>query len=267
MIFNMSGGSSLNFKIVAYATEADLVAATPPENTIGVITENKITGYCFSPTEPPNLSEGLLWITTRTSSEVAFNILKKNDVTICPMRCQQYISGEWVPKVAKSYMGNSWKPWETYLKNYLDMCELVTGGWQSLELPVLANGYKKPVTVKLNADGSHTLSEEAGYAGCYLTTNKIDLTPYKTLIFDGIMKGSNTLNGDYCSLYIWRELPTETYPANADASLPTFLEIIEGERYLDVTEFKGEFYIGFGLYSSDTSITINSLRLTAATVY
>ena len=50
--FGGGGSSPLNFKIVAYATEEELMAVTPQENTIGVITTTPINGWIFGSEDP-----------------------------------------------------------------------------------------------------------------------------------------------------------------------------------------------------------------------
>lgn len=56
--------STLNFDIVAYATEEELAAAQPKENTIGVVTTTPMTDYEFSTTQP-----GVYTISTISASD------------------------------------------------------------------------------------------------------------------------------------------------------------------------------------------------------
>lgn len=111
-----AGGSNpLNFKIVSYATEEELLAATPKENTIGIVTTDTITSWIFSATEPTEPMEGMVWITTGATSTVAFNALKKNDIQVYPLSAKQYISGAWVDKTAKSWQSGEWVSWVTFV--------------------------------------------------------------------------------------------------------------------------------------------------------
>lgn len=107
-----AGGSNpLNFKIVSYATEEELLAASPKENTIGIVTSDTITSWIFSDTEPTETIEGMVWISTGTSSPTTFNALKKNTLQVYPLSAKQYIGGAWVDKTAKSYQGGAWVDW------------------------------------------------------------------------------------------------------------------------------------------------------------
>lgn len=54
--------------------------------------------------------EGMVWITTGTSSTVEFNALKKNGIQVYPAGVKQYINGEWKPKESHIYKDNSWLP-------------------------------------------------------------------------------------------------------------------------------------------------------------
>lgn len=65
--------------------------------------------------------EGTLWITTGSSSSVAFNALKKNGLKVYPISAKHYRSGVWVEKPAKIYQNGAWSgfiDWDTYLYRY-----------------------------------------------------------------------------------------------------------------------------------------------------
>ena len=112
-----SGGSPMNFKVVAYATEEELKAATPKENTIGVVTNKEITSWIFSATEPTEPTEGMVWINVGRRSTTEFNALKKNAVWVYPLSASQYVNGTLVGVASMSYQGGAWKRWATVLWN------------------------------------------------------------------------------------------------------------------------------------------------------
>lgn len=113
--FGGGGGTSLNFDVKAYATEEAMLAATPKENTIGIITTTPITSWIFSATEPAETMEGMVWITTGTSSTVKFNALKKNCIQVYPISAKQYVSGAWVNKNMKCYQNGKWRDFGYYI--------------------------------------------------------------------------------------------------------------------------------------------------------
>lgn len=172
---NLVGGSGgLNFNIVSYATESELLADTPKENTIGVITSIPITGYHFGTEEPSPAAAGMVWITTGTSSQVEFNALKKNGIQVYPMSAKQMVSGALKKVTAKSYQGGKWVEWipagALYWEGY--KAETVTGGWthtNSTAAPTFGNN-----SISISLGGS------SGYVHIH-TVKKIDVTPYQKL--------------------------------------------------------------------------------------
>lgn len=105
------GGGDLNFKVIG-GTSAP---TAPAENTIWVNTAVSITGWVFSATAPTNPAAGMVWFATGNSSSVAFNAVKKNGIWVYPAGCQQYVSGAWVTKTAKTYQSGAWKDWQLTL--------------------------------------------------------------------------------------------------------------------------------------------------------
>jgi hypothetical protein len=114
---NLGGGASLNFNVKGYATEELLMAATPKENTIGIITTTPITSWIFSATEPAEPVEGMAWIATGTSSTVEFGALKKNGIRVYPISAKQYVNGKWGAVNAYIYQGGVWSQF-AYMRYY-----------------------------------------------------------------------------------------------------------------------------------------------------
>ena len=113
MIYNMTGGGGggLNFKVVGGTVQP----ASPSENMIWVNTSVAITSWVFSTTAPTNPAAGMVWFATGSISSVAFNAVKKNGIWVYPAGCQQYVSGAWVTKTAKTYQSGAWKDWQLTL--------------------------------------------------------------------------------------------------------------------------------------------------------
>lgn len=245
---NLGGGSGgLNFKVVGYATEAELLADTPKENTIGIITTNKITGWMFAAADPAEPVEGMVYITTGTDSDIAFNALKKNGIQVYPLSAKQYVSGAWVDVTAMSYQGGEWQNWVTYLYNEGDKCSDITGGW------VKKGDY---VSVTENADSMKIESAAYANTGWYHTKNKIDLSNYSTMTFDGIINvidvdtetifGVNDTMEEYNSDYIAK------YYASKNSN-----GIIE----IDVSGVTGKHYVCFEVRDPDNYFVVRRLYL------
>lgn len=113
MIYNMTGGGGggLNFKVVGGTVQP----ASPSENMIWVNTSVAITSWVFSTTAPTSPAAGMVWFSTGPISSVAFNAVKKNGIWVYPTGCQQYISGAWVAKTAKTYQSGAWVEWLYWL--------------------------------------------------------------------------------------------------------------------------------------------------------
>lgn len=113
MIYNMTGGGGggLNFKVVGGTVQP----TSPSENMIWVNTSVAITSWVFSTTAPTSPAAGMVWFSTGPISSVAFNAVKKNGIWVYPTGCQQYVSGAWVTKTAKTYQSSAWKDWQLTL--------------------------------------------------------------------------------------------------------------------------------------------------------
>ena len=251
---NVGGGGSggLNFQIVGGTS----TPASPKENTIWVNTSTTITDWVFSATQPTGAT-GRVWISTSTSSLVEFNALKKNGIQVYPISAKQYVGGAWVGVTAKTRQNGAWVDWwDGYLFKNGDEYESVTGGWVSA--PKAYSAGTNAVAAKITkADGTITASPN-GDGGCILyTANKIDLSGYSTLIFDGKVSNA-TAYESLANMRVWSEIGSySTSNAVATASLQ---RNVDGEVTLDVSGLDGEYYIGFGLYASGT-VVMRSMRL------
>ena len=169
IINNSGGGAPLNFKVVGGTTEP----ANPKENTIWVNTDAEITGWVFSAEQPKSPAEGMIWFRTGTNFSTPFNALKKNNITVYPNSCKQYVGGAWVNNTTKIYQSGVWVEVldDLYvLKRAVDTSD-VTGVW-------IGNNH----SVVMQADGTTKFSRATSGGEYGLFTEKFfDLTYYKTL--------------------------------------------------------------------------------------
>lgn len=180
----------LNFKVIAVASESALPSSAE-ENTIAVITTSPITSYVFASSAPTSPAEGMVWFATLTASTVEFNAIKKNGLWVYPTSCQQYVSGVWVSKTAKTYQDSAWVDWwDGYYYKDGNQEIVVTGGWSKY---ALNSGVNK---VTFDASEIHfgvQYQDGAGYGGSICTKNKIDVTNLSTLI---VKKSCQKVTGD-----------------------------------------------------------------------
>lgn len=241
------GGGSLNFKVVAAASEAAL-PTTAKENTIAVITDAEITSWVFSSAAPETPEAGMVWIATGTDSTVGFNAVKKNGLWVYPSGVQQYIGDEWVDKTAKTWQNGAWADWwdgEMYTPGNEQIAH--TGGWigQGRIFSSAASGGAVAPTITRTAE--NLIGQNGNHSSVVRTANAIDMTPYTTLNYYGTM----TSGGQWMKLFL------DTKTTGYWQSPPFFVNGSGGEAKLytiDISSAVGNYYINFGLYWSQKFI-------------
>lgn len=169
------GGSSLNFKVVG-GTSAP---ASPAENTIWVNTSVAITSWVFS-TTAPTVSEGLVWFAIGNNSPVAFNAIKKNGLWVYPGSCQQYVSGAWVTKTAKTYQSGAWKDWMYWLYDTgVKKVEFVDNALNTIGTTSLTWG---DTSATFAGTGKDNDSPGTTWFSVWTTTPLVDVSAYTKLI-------------------------------------------------------------------------------------
>ena len=133
-------GVDLNFEVIAYESEEVLLASTPAENTIGVVTTTPMTSWSFSATEPANPENGMIWVTTGIGGDKNFNALKKNELQVYPINnVKQYVGAVWVVVTAMNFKNGAWNLWwNGKLYDNGDEFVFVTGGLQARSIGVIS---------------------------------------------------------------------------------------------------------------------------------
>lgn len=232
------GGASLNFAVKAYPSEAELLAAVPKENTIGIITASPVTDWFFNATEP-EAAAGRVWFKTDKSSPVAFNALKKNGIQVNPTSAKQYLSGSWVEVTAKTRHGGAWVDWIPYLYNAGDECVGRTGGWK-----IVKSDGKSTLSPHTNKDnGLLYLHVTQGNGAAFVTQNKVSTVGYKKLKF-------HTTKSKAGRIGLWN---SNSDPLKYDSYVSSFsfdLSERDGDTYeLDLSGYQGEYYVALTEYA------------------
>lgn len=268
MIINMTAGGNapkLNFSVVGGAA----APASPAENTIWVNTTTAITGYTFAAQAPQSPAAGMVWIQTGASSSVAFPATKDNPILVYPLTAQQYISGAWVNKTAKSWQGGAWVDWSVY---YFDFGRQAYK-WQTRAVPFgeyrNSNGTG---TLTVNSDGSVTYgivdnNTDPGSrqrSGVYELASDVDLTSIKTLHFDIDATFATYYSSGLCVYK--RDAANPLSNAAAHVVLNSGMDLSGGVD-LDVSALTGSWCIGMGVSngygnSSGVNLTITMRSLT-----
>lgn len=263
MIFNITGGgagsgdAALNFNVVAYATEEELLATAPMENTTGIVTTTPITRWIFSATEP-NPTEGMVWIITYTYSPGDFNALKKNGIQVYPVGAKQYISGSWVNCPAKICQNGGWVDLFLYLYNTGDENIDLTGGWIAKAgdwAPGSDDAQRAPV-IERKIDSMRVYQNGTG--GGYATpTIKIDLTGYTKLKADVTVNGTGSPD--------WTRFSILKPGALMSDEMATVMMNLGRRVYsLDISSITGTQIVAFVLYklsSTQADITVHKVWL------
>lgn len=257
------GGSSLNFNVVLGTSQPSF----PKENDIWVNTSNTSGAtWVFSATQPTGQTN-LVWIKTGTDSGAAFNALTENGIWVYPIEAKQYVNRAWKKVTAKSYKNGAWSDWwngELYMSGtwYTE----ATGNWVSVGKAAGSDSYSgKAPDVQNNADSFklHYADGNEG-SGMYYLGNKIDLTNYTTLRFEGELNPYEGVE-NRARLQIWSDIGQYTM-TNVVAYLAKSGLSSSGTGAIDISALNGAYYIGFNLYSrsfsAETTIICKKLYLT-----
>ena len=220
------GGAALNFTVVG-GTEQP---ARAKENTIWVNTDQKITSWVFSATEPTEPTEGMVWISTGASS-LAFNALKKNVIQVRPCGAKMHLNGAWENKKAQIYQNGAWAEWtEWVFRNG----EFTKGTW---------GGFKDGGKTVEFVDGQIHLEVDGSGSATFYTTEKFDTTGRSELIFvvSKITQTSTVYKG---KLHFGIGLIRESHDYATEISLDTEATTEPQEFIVTITpEYYGEYYI------------------------
>lgn len=157
------GGGSLNFKVKDYATEELLMAATGKDNEIGIITSTPMTGWYMAAEQPEGMQPGEVYIKTGTSSTVAFNALKKNNIQVYPLSATQYVGGAMVSKEAKIYQNGAWVELNGLPSEYQEVEYIQTTGTQYITTDIKPSDNTYQVETKIKTTTSE--DNEVVFAG------------------------------------------------------------------------------------------------------
>ena len=256
------GGVSLNFRVAAYGSKSSLQSATPAENTIGVITLNKITSWVVDASEPATPSEGMVWISTGKTSRIIINILKKNVIYIYPQVVKQYVSGAWINRDSFCYQNKAWRSlWfgQLYTPGY--EWSSVTGGWTSIGKRSYAGSGANAKAPTITRNENSIVAEVSG-AGVFYPANKIDITEFDTLTFRGEFKRGGSAGRNLMAA-CWKDFGTYyDEGAGAPVAYTDLTESTGTEITVDISALTGEHIVGLGM--TDSKATVTEVILSAA---
>lgn len=244
--YKMGGtGGELAFRVAAYPTEQALLAAVPPDGTLGIVTEQVITGWSIRGTAPEGPALGHLWIRSGSSSLGAFDALTRDSLIIQPIGAYQWTGEDWADRLGKTFFGG-WKDWEpetAYLYRAWDQNEALTGGWFGTDGCLDVNGGTFAVTARL-------FGGSVSYGAAY-TSQPIEVAPWSRV---QIQVSDVDVGADSNRFFaLFREKPSGTNkdwdgskPVPNEALAAATLEIgSPGTYFLDLSGMSsGAYYMG-----------------------
>lgn len=145
------------------------------------------------------VGHGFVWISTATDSLVAFNALKKHNITVYPNSAKQRVSGAWVDKETQVYQNGAWETVKTPITYYFDNGDVVenSGGWS-------CNYKYQGVTVTI---GTVLKAVAGSSSGDYtFKTQLVDITDISSLTFVGY---ADVWKAEYPATFgVMRSVPT-----------------------------------------------------------
>lgn len=240
------GGVGLNFTVVGGTTQP----TSPSENTIWVNTNVGITDYYFGVTAPLTPAEGWIWFATGTRSPVAFNAIKKNGLWVYPASCQQYISGSWVSKTAKTYKGGAWVDWICWLyKDGTKEVEFTDNALNTIGTTSLTWG---DTSATFAGTGKDNDTSGTTWFSVWTTTPLVDVSAYTKLICK--LNSLNCGNATWGTFNIGLVRSTQTELATAggikNSVAETYNNSVDGTAKtitLDISNVTGEAVAVMGL--------------------
>lgn len=192
-IDSIPDGVELNFEVVGGTSKP----SNTKENTIWVKTAT-IGAWCFAPTQPEGMQPTDVWFKVETKSNVEFNALKKNGITVCPIDAVQMTDVGLVSLEAMIYQDGAWTkvdPKKYVFKSgfgfdYTVFKKLTTSASSiyidsHTSLPHSISSDKTFVVLDSKASGNI----------CHLAFD-IDLTEYKTMYIDATVSKSNSSSAE-----------------------------------------------------------------------
>lgn len=253
------GGAQLNFAVKRYSTEAEMLAATPKENTIGVISEVDITSYVFSAAAPDASEEGTVWFLTGTSSAIEFNALKKNALWVYPISAKQSVGGDLVDVPVMIYQNGAWESWVTILFANGTLAENY-GALGNPNKYNSANHTTRCETLVSVEAGELKVTWKPNATGQYISPICYFELPFDFSNFSEIeLTAGEMTNLESATLSVFDQ-PRDQFERIAEVAFSP-----NGSVKLDVSEVNRIYYLGVRCYSASSksvhSITIKDWRM------
>lgn len=255
-IVRRGGGSGAKLKIVSYASKDDL-PATAPNGTVAVITTEAIGDAYVQYAAPAEAAQGSLFFSSAGSD---LNILQiggvsfrstgafiRTDTGWKPVDTYTFRDGAWL-FVPSGKMYDTGNEYESYTGGFTaKAAKVYSGASAAAVVPEVRRG-----ETSLFASASSNDSSVNG-SGMIYTANKIDLTPYKTLVFEGTFTSYYPAYPRNLSAVAWSE--PGTYIESNRLAYTTVGQKTSTTITVDVESINGSAHIGLGIGLSTIEMT------------
>ena len=127
--------------------------------------------------------EGTVWFSTYTTSSLAFNALKKNNVTVYPNLTKQYVNGAWVNKTVKIYQNGA-------LADLIPIGTIFDTNYGGIVDPISVAYQQANASVTISSQGITYAYSSTGNAQSGVISDELyDLTDFNTLVVEATISG------------------------------------------------------------------------------
>lgn len=253
-------GNMRNIRVVKYNTVSELPVIAQ-EKTIALISTVDIGNIFYQVNKPDQCNINDVWI-CMNSAYYTLDFTVGNVFTVLGL-FEAYIktSTDWIPIETWIYQNKEWKMiWSGRVYYEGKEYEVYTGGWTTFDRTARAGATAKPKhpIVVRNEDNIEAITlntSDASGAGMFCTAEKIDLTPYSTIVFEGTF--SSPYGDDYPLNFVagaWSKIPDLYY--NQDRLAYYEMNATSKTKItVDITDINTSAYIGFGIAFSKAILT------------
>ena len=249
------GGGSSDFTVFSYDKLEDM-PSSQPEGTVAVITTRQVGSVYVQREAPAAAAVGTLFF---SSAGADANILKVGTVNFYSTGAFIRTETGWEAVDTYVFRGNAWvfapsgklydtgNEYSTYTGNFV--ARKITS-----KSDASATTYAPTVTRNADSIVVITNASPTRGAGMWTTENMIDLTPYKTIVFEGTWNSEFT---NYPTNFVagaWSQVP-KYYLDDRLAFVTMAKSASTDPLTIDVTDINTKAYIGIGMAYAKATIT------------
>ena len=250
------GGGKVELKVTAYSSVNDL-PATGKEGNIAVITESPIGDVYVQSFAPLGVSVGSLFFSSAGSDAA---LLSVGNINFMATGAFIRTDTAWVAVDTFIFRGGAWvlAPSGKLTETGTDYTEY-TGGFVARKISSRSGASATTVIPKVvwneeNVVVDTTKATGTNGVGMWCTDKAIDLTPYKTIVFEGTFASSYPSYADNFCVGAWSKIPTY-YTLDRLAYASVTVASTTNPIQIDVSSVNGSAYIGIGMAYSKATIT------------